>query len=450
MNAVLNDGFLGVLSSLAGQDALPRVLEAFGQAPSVSVRTNPFKCRPGQLPLPGDASAALPVPWSEYGYILESRPSFTLEPLFHAGAYYVQDSSAMSVGRMAREFISLKNRPLRVLDLCAAPGGKTTDLAALLRKACGDSFILVANEVMKNRASVLADNAGRWGDPCVAVTSADPAAFARLEGFFDIVVADVPCSGEGMFRKDEEALRQWSWDNVALCEARQRRIIADVWPALAGDGVLIYSTCTFNDRENDSNVEWVAQNLGAEVVTPELPYSGWIRTRQGYSLVPGLVPGEGQYCAALRKRGGTEAYLRQARPGRDSRFGEFFQTRMNMVERGGTVIAVPSAVYSEMEALDVLRPLSRGTAVGVVKGRDLVPHADLALSALLVKDCFRRWSLDRNQALAFLHRDTLVLPDAPRGLLLLEYGDFALGFVKNLGNRTNSLLPQGRRIRMDI
>lgn len=123
---------------------------------------------------------------------------------------------------------------------------------------------------------------------------------------------------------------------------------------------------------------------------------------------------------------------------------------MNMVERGGTVIAVPSAVYSEMEALDVLRPLSRGTAVGVVKGRDLVPHADLALSALLVKDCFRRWSLDRNQALAFLHRDTLVLPDAPQGLLLLEYGDFALGFVKNLGNRTNSLLPQGRRIRMDI
>ena len=146
----------------------------------------------------------------------------------------------MFVGHVFRRLLEtiLEKGYVRVLDLCAAPGGKTTDLAASLREAFGDRFILVSNEVMKQRAGVLADNVALWGDPNVIVTSDDPHAFAALPEFFDMVVADVPCSGEGLFRKDEEAQRQWSEDNVALCEARQRRIIADMWPCLKKGGVL--------------------------------------------------------------------------------------------------------------------------------------------------------------------------------------------------------------------
>ena len=188
-------------------------------------------------------------------------------------------------------------------------------MVEFLRAVCGDSYLLLANEIMRSRAGVLADNVAIWGDPCVAVSSLDPAAFAALPEFFDIIIADVPCSGEGMFRKDFRAREQWSVDNVALCAQRQRRIVADVWPALRPGGLFIYSTCTFNRQENDGNVEWIRDNLGAGVLDLPLGYEGLIATEYGCSLVPGFVPGEGQYCAALRKEG--EPSLRGARtPGR--------------------------------------------------------------------------------------------------------------------------------------
>ena len=178
-------------------------------------------------------------------------------------------ASSMFVGEVFRKLICdvevPENRPVRVLDLCAAPGGKSTDLASSLRDIFGDRFILVTNEVMKQRVGILADNMALWGDPNVVVTSDDPSAFSVLNGFFDVIVADVPCSGEGMFRKDEDAQNQWSEDNVALCASRQRRIVADVWPALRQGGLFIYSTCTFNTYENDGNVQWIADELGHQV-----------------------------------------------------------------------------------------------------------------------------------------------------------------------------------------
>ena len=213
----------------------------------------------------------------------------------------------MFVGWLFRE--ALKHfdlsRPLRVLDLCAAPGGKTTDLAASLRAACGDSFLLVSNEVMRQRASVLSDNVALWGDPNVVVCSQDPKAFSNLEGFFDIILADVPCSGEGMFRKDPKAVEDWSEELVELCSQRQRRILADVWPALRKGGMLVYSTCTFEDAENDSNLEWAATELGGDIVPPENPF-GIRTTRCGHLLVPGEVPGEGQWAGCLVKTSGEE------------------------------------------------------------------------------------------------------------------------------------------------
>ena len=243
----MNGIFRKYLEEAIGVDNALVAFSAFDAPASISVRLNPFK--------KGCDLQGRPVQWSPHGMMLEHRPLFTLDPFFHAGAYYVQDSSSMFVGHVFRDVLSKfqmpSARPLRVLDLCAAPGGKTTDLAASLREVCGDRFLLVANEVMKARVGILADNVALWGDPNVVVTSDDPRFFAQLSGYFDIILADVPCSGEGMFRKDMQAQQQWSPDNVALCEARQRRIIADVWPSLAEGGMLIYSTCTFNRHEND-------------------------------------------------------------------------------------------------------------------------------------------------------------------------------------------------------
>ena len=414
---------------------------------SVSVRLHPFKG------LAGPEGA--PVPWSPYGRILSDRPVFTLDPLWHAGCYYVQDSSAMFVGYLFRKLLvaagcgqlppetsrcarphrcaSLAVPPLtmprvarfpeavtaaapqiRVLDLCAAPGGKTTDLAASLREACGDGFVLVANEVMKARAAVLDDNVARWGDPNVVVTSVDPAAFARLEGWFDIIVADVPCSGEGMFRKDPRAREEWSPAVVDLCAARQRRILADVWPALREGGFLLYSTCTYEAAENDDNLAWAASELGGEILPPEDVFGeyGVRLTPHGHLLEAGVVPGEGQWAGVLRK-------------------------------------TAPQRTAARAD-LSALHPLRQGLRKGEAKGKDFLPDPDYALSIVFDSKDYPAVDVDRQTALRFLHRDALVLPQAAPGYNVITYLGHPLGFVKNIGSRCNNLLPKARRILMNV
>ena len=452
----MNGIFRKYLEEAIGVENALVAFSAFDAPASISVRLNPFK--------KGCDLQGRPVQWSPHGMMLEHRPLFTLDPFFHAGAYYVQDSSSMFVGHVFRDVLSKfqmpSARPLRVLDLCAAPGGKTTDLAASLREVCGDRFLLVANEVMKARVGILADNVALWGDPNVVVTSDDPRFFAQLPDYFDIILADVPCSGEGMFRKDMQAQQQWSPDNVALCEARQRRIIADVWPSLAEGGMLIYSTCTFNKHENDGNVRWIAENLGAEVFPNDSALNGILNTEFGYSLVPGFVEGEGQYCASLRKTSAPEfpgrslakdgPRTQKQQPVPDGLEG-LFSVRMKFHARGDMVTAVPEILASEVTLLrQSLHVISAGCAVGTLKGKILVPDADMALSIMLGLDAFPRAEVDRQTALAYLHRDAIVLPDAPKGYVLVCHGGLPLGFVKNLGNRCNSLHPQSRRIRMNI
>ncbi len=390
-----------------------------------SLRLNPFKgC---------DGPDGAPVPWNRYGRVLSERPNFTLDPLFHAGCYYVQDSSAMFVGHLFRELalaaaegvlpsdaISAHGcsgrgpallggaakrsaregstpsavRPLRVLDLCAAPGGKTTDIAASCRETLGDAFELTANEVMKARASVLADNVAVWGDPNVIVTSVDPAIIGRtMKGYYDVIVADVPCSGEGMFRKDPRAVAEWSPQLPLICAARQKRILADAWPALRQGGILIYSTCTYEDCENDGNLEWAARELGGDIIPPEDEFAeyGVRLTRHGSLLKAGEVPGEGQWAGALVKT--SEAPSARCRP------------------------ADLRPLESRMQNFDGPEP---------------------------------RVELDLQQALRYLHRDTLFLPEAPLGMLVVCYRSHPLGFVKNLGSRCNNLYPKSRRIQMDV
>ena len=284
-------------------------LSTMGTPAGVSVRLNPFK--PADRPLPV-LEGARRVPWSPYGYILAQRPVFTLDPLLHAGAYYVQDSSAMFVGDLVRRL--LEPGTFRVLDLCAAPGGKTTDVAASLRERFGDRFLLVANEVMRARAAALADNLARWGDPNVVLTSVDPQAFGRLGGFFDMVIADVPCSGEGMFRKDPRAVEEWSPELVALCAARQRRILADAWPCLREGGVLVYSTCTFEEAENDDNLQWAAETLGGEIIPPAAAPEGvrrdalFTRSADHFRSCSKVFLASSQPAARLRKPAVTTSF----------------------------------------------------------------------------------------------------------------------------------------------
>ena len=359
-------------------------LEALEAPPSVSVRLNPAKLR--SCPFP----EAQNVPWSPFGYLLKERPVFTLDPLFHAGCYYVQDTSAMFVGHVFRQLLPLLEPGATVLDLCAAPGGKSTDLAASMRECWGDSFSLLANEVMRNRFGVLRSNLDTWGDPRTGCVSRDPSAFGDSP-LFDVVVADVPCSGEGMFRKDAQAVAEWSLQTVEFCAARSRRILRDIWPTLKPGGFLVYSTCTFNHFENDDTVEWIASELGAEVIPPK-DFPPAVTTRCGQVLLPGLVPGEGQYVAALRKHGEPSA-IRQA---------------------------------------DVFRLFQAQ--------RPLPPESDA-----------QKVEVDRETALRYLHGDAVVLPEnAPLGPVTLYFQGQPLGPGKNLGKRCNNLYPKAKRIKMDI
>ena len=452
--------FRKYLAQVVGEGNLSAVLDALSGEPSVSVRINSAKAG-SPTEIFGNLVSG-PVEWNRHAAFLSERPAFTLDPLIHAGAYYVQDSSAMFPGKAFRDVLDkvLESGIIspKVLDLCAAPGGKTTDISASLRESCKGGYLLISNEIMKQRAAVLADNAAVWGDPSVVVTSVDPKAFGTLPGFFDIIVADVPCSGEGMFRKDDEAVSQWSEENVALCQARQRRIVADVWPSLAEGGFLVYSTCTFNNLENDDNVKWICSEFGAEIIG--IDGCGLLRTECGVSLVPGFVRGEGQYCAVLRKTSpsaGTaacsgrqqdrwqklpEAHASIIRP--------LLDEEMAMIVKDGRIVAVPEYVRCVLSMLEPLRPLARGLAVGMFKGKDFIPDADLALSLSLRRGAFNEFEVNRETALSFLHRDPVRLPDAERGILLLVYRGLPIGFVKNLGNRCNSLHPLHRRIRMDI
>ncbi len=443
--------FVNGMRESLGPERAERVLAGLAGEPEVSVRVNPFKLSLDALREHFGPLAGEPVPWAPAeGLYLTGRPSFTLDPLFHAGAYYVQEASSMYAGALferALEGLGLRSG-LRVLDLCAAPGGKTTQLLSHLDGAS----LLVANEVVPARATVLAENVARWGCANVAVTQSDPSAFTPLRGFFDVAVTDVPCSGEGMFRKDERAVAGWSPDAVRLCAARQRRILADAWPTLTPGGYLIYSTCTFNRFEDEDNVAWICAELGGEC----------LEMRHFY---PGEDRGEGFFAALIRKEGHY------------SPAGQAVSEGLSVMERGSLLKLFPAVFVRDLARLEKsLKVISSGIAVATRKGRDLVPEADFALAvpearSALLRHCvssaekssrnampsatlcelrYEAVEVSREDALKFLSKEPLMLHEAPRGYILLTYKGLSLGFVKNLGSRTNSLLPAGRRIRMDV
>ena len=447
---IFPEAFVREMEADLGEAEARSLLAALAGPSPVSIRLNPRKA--------GEACRGEAVPWCATGRYLPGRPAFTFDPLLHAGAYYVQEASSMFV---EQAFRALPDVPRRVLDLCAAPGGKST----LWRSLLPDGALLVANEPLRQRASVLVENLAKWGHPDTVVTQARPADFAALPGFFDVVAADVPCSGEGMFRKDEGAVAAWSSEAVALCARRQRDIVEQVWPALREGGFFVYSTCTFNRAEDEENVAHICRTLGARPVAIRVDeawgVAGDVRGEWPVChFYPHRARGEGFFLALLQKTsGGAPARSRQR--GREERQagGELWRRASAWLRPGGAFapIALPdgtlAAVGEELRA-DVMRVagaarvLSAGVPLSVERGRKAVPHAALATSLALAPDAFPCVELDTPEAVAFLRRETLQLPpEAPRGYVVVTYDGLPLGFLNNLGSRANNLYPAEWRIR---
>ena len=415
-----------------------------------SIRLNPFKKT--------SLITNKPVPWCPDGYYLNIRPSFTFDPLFHAGCYYVQEASSMFIGHIFN-YINNNGAPLRVLDLCAAPGGKST----LLNSAMAPEDLLVANEIIKTRVPVLTDNLTRWGTANTIVSNNDPKDFGRLKGFFDIILVDAPCSGSGMFRKDPAAMNEWSEANVNLCHQRQERILADVYPALKEGGHLIYSTCSYSQQENEDILDWLCTEFEFEslpipinkewgIVETESP----IKKAYGYRFYPGQVQGEGLFAACLRKTGDS---------GLINSFKNDGQQKLNMKELDQikTYIKEPADLYffkvnedwlgmpkQHKEALNILhRNLylkKSGTRIGKLAGNDLIPDHELALSLMVNQNAVLQTPLDKEQAIQYLRRDNISISVADKGWSLMTFEGHALGWAKLLPNRINNYYPKEIRI----
>ncbi|WP_101690305.1 methyltransferase RsmF C-terminal domain-like protein [Dysgonomonas massiliensis] len=416
----------------------------------VSIRLNCVKAKGFDIPLTDR------VPWCDNAYYLAERPQFTFDPLFHAGCYYVQEASSMFVARALSQYLE---EGVRVLDLCAAPGGKSTTVADLL----DDDSLLVTNEVIRSRANILAENMAKWGRSNVVVTNNDPADFGKLNHFFDAILVDAPCSGEGMFRKDAGAINEWSVDNVKICTQRQQRIVADVWNSLKPGGLLIYSTCTYNLEEDEENVQWIQETLGAEVLSVDISADWQIQgalkyDNPVYRFMPHRTRGEGFFLAVLRK---DEDDIRPLKPKKDKKqnrkldlsknYKSYIQNSeaYNFVAKGDSWSAYPKHLSEDMNLLTVeLNVLSAGIFVGETKGKDFIPSQALALSNELNQSAFETLDIDWPTAIAYLRREPLQLPpEISKGYVLLIYKGVALGFVKNIGNRANNLYPQEWRIR---
>ncbi|MCM1348217.1 MAG: rRNA cytosine-C5-methyltransferase [Firmicutes bacterium] len=422
---------------------------ALAQPPTVAIRLNRRK-GVGFSPVGG-----MPVPWCETGFRLPERPAFTFDPSLHQGRYYVQDPSSMFVEHVVKHLTAGCSGPLTVLDACAAPGGKTTALI----DALPPGSLVVANEFVPKRAAVLRENLAKWGYPLIVVTQGDTARFAEMPGSFDIVLADVPCSGEGMMRKEPEAVAQWSEELIDQCVARQREIVDNLWDSLRPGGYMIYSTCTFNAREDEQMLEYLASKHGAEPVAIPIPENSGIvpeicGSMPACRFVPGLVEGEGLFMAVVRKSsqsGQTPSPKANGYKPKEKRQRAEKKAAVPKGVEQWLTDAYPFELKLEGDTVKAFfnapEPFAPTLEVATVKGRDVIPTQQLALSLALNREAFGRVEVSAEQAIDYLRCEAIVLPpQAPRGIVLLTYGGLPLGFVKNLGNRANNLYPKSWRI----
>ena len=391
-----------------------------------------------------------PVPWCPDGFYLSERPSFTLDPLFHAGCYYVQEASSMFLSHVLREYVK---EPVVALDMCAAPGGKST----LALSELPEGSLLIANEVVRQRANILAENIIKWGNPNCIVTNNYAEDFEAFSNMFDLIICDAPCSGEGMFRKDSASIEEWSLANVDTCWRRQRDIVQNIWHTLKEGGIFIYSTCTYNPLEDEENVAWIAKTLGAEVLSCQ-PLPEWGLTEKSTHFYPHRIKGEGFFISVLRKTSEVE----RRRRGKEEKKGKqntaipkelkgwlSEREHFTIMETNETFLAFPTAhlnIYQQ--AKRSLRVIHAGIELAISKGKNLQPSQSLAMSNNLNKKAFPTVEVDEQQAIAYLRTEALQLPaDTPKGYVLITYQGHPLGFAKNIGNRANNLYPAEWRIR---
>lgn len=417
--------FTDYTRNLFGDELYQTFLKGLDDNPPVSIRLNPFKLSEDTNKI-NPALTPQPIPWCKEGFWLKTRPNFTFDPLLHAGVYYVQEASSMFLSYVLHHWIK---QPVVALDLCAAPGGKTT----CARTSLPAGSLLFSNEPIGKRAQILAENVQKFGHEDVVVTNNYPRDYKKTKLRFDVIIADVPCSGEGMFRKDPQSIEEWSPQNVENCWQLQRSIIADIWDNLKPGGILIYSTCTFNAHEDEENIAWILKEYDAELLSVPTE-EAWNITgslidnplKDGrdfpvYRFIPGKTRGEGIFMAIIRKRGEHEAL------------------------NSKTTIDIDKAIT---EARKRLRILSHGVKEGMQKGKNVIPDHTLALSFSADKSAYPNVEVDYQTAIAYLRHEAIVLSsDAPRGIVLLTYKGYPIGFAKNLGNRANNLYPQEWRIK---
>lgn len=450
--------FEAQMISLLGAEEFEQFKLGIGKPARTSIRLNEGK---GFLPYWSKS----PIPWSNQGFFLDERPSFTLDPAFHAGAYYVQEASSMFLEHILK---SIKAPKGVYLDLAAAPGGKSTLLSSYL----GNDGLLVANEVIQARAQILKENSVKWGIGNIIVTNNDPDHFEPLEGFFDLVLVDAPCSGEGMFRKDPQSREEWSPDHVQLCSSRQKRIMDKAGGLVKAEGYLIYSTCTFNEQENEEMIQFLTSEFSYEPVRIPLDPTWGIRetevktqeaTFYGYRFFPHLVEGEGFFITVLKRP--EDAFILEPR-----RIKDFKHPVLKSVadkesvsldhelglDGSGKYYMLNESFFRINRAWSrYLERLSQhlslryfGVELGKKQKDDWIPSHEWAVS-ILPKNGFPTKELHLGQALDFLRKNELELTGLPIGWVLMRYENLPLGWIKNLGNRINNYYPKEWRIRLN-
>ncbi|HXD94893.1 MAG TPA: RNA methyltransferase [Bacteroidia bacterium] len=428
--------------------------ESHTQTVPVSVRLNPLK------PACGFAFDKQ-VPWTSDAFYLTERPIFTNDPLFHAGCYYVQEASSMFIEQAFAQTVNA-SKPLIVLDACAAPGGKSTLLASLL----GEESLLVSNEVISTRVPVLTHNMAKWGSINSMVTNNDPQDFSRLPNFFDVMVVDAPCSGSGLFRKQDDAIEHWSEENVNHCSLRQQRILTDLLPALKQDGILIYSTCSYSVEENENMCDYLCEKFSLEPIKLKtLPEWGITETQSdkhkafGYRFFPHLTMGEGFFLACFRKKVTEEHNVNRNQHKLFTKISADEDMAVKKVINAENLDFVKfyddicgfhkGSTYAVNKITSALKIKKLPLHIGQLKGKDFIPHPYLAYQNKINGDAIKV-DVDALMALQYLRKQPFLLSDTTKGFSLLTYKDFNLGWFKNLGNRINNYYPAEWRILKEV
>ena len=399
-------------------------------------------------------SISAPVPWTCWGYYLHKRPSFTFDPLFHAGCYYVQEASSMFLEQAFAQLTDT-TRPLKILDLCGAPGGKSTHIQSLM----SDESVLVSNEVIRNRSLVLTDNIIKWGTTNVIVSNNDPSVFGKLQGYFDAITVDAPCSGSGLFRRDETAIEEWSLNNVQLCCQRQKRILADVLPALKEDGLLIYSTCSYSMEEDEDIADWLIDEMEMENLSLSIPDSWNIikslseKGAEGYRFYPDKVRGEGFFMCCFRKK--NHAAQQKLKPYKAEKvsteekriIAEWIRPdQLEIISYKDQFVALtPQALQVFLDLKNVVYLQYMGVALGKIMKNRLVPEHALALSSLYSENILSN-ELSYDDAIKYLQKKEVDFNISDKGWQFVQYKGYNLGWINVLSNRVNNYYPKELRI----